>query len=123
MRPTDSSVDYSLGLEVINGDMPGILDGVGEDMARVSGSTVLVTGAAGMLPSYIADTLAYLNDEGVLSQQARLKLLVRRPPTPDSRLGHLVGRPDVEFIVQDVAAPLELGGPIDFVVHAVAFLD
>jgi UDP-glucuronate decarboxylase len=83
---------------------------------RFAGRTVLITGAGGMLPGYLADTLAYLNDH-VLRTPARLVLLTRTHPTPGSRLAHLTGRADVRYLVRDARDPIELDGPVHFIIH------
>lgn len=96
--------------------MAEIAKRLGSAAKRFAGRTVLITGASGMLPGYLADTLAYLNDH-VLREPARLVLLTRTPPRPGSRLAHLVGRADVRFLVRDARDPIELDGPVHFVVH------
>lgn len=108
---------WSAGLPIIREDVADIIERMGNDAERFAGRSVLITGAAGFLPSYMADVLAVLNDEA-LSRPCRVVLLVRRPIESDSRLGHLLGRPDVEFVVQDVSVPAELAGCMDFIVHA-----
>ncbi|MEP6776151.1 MAG: NAD-dependent epimerase/dehydratase family protein, partial [Chloroflexota bacterium] len=105
------------GLSMISADMPEILETLGTDITHFSGKTVLITGASGVLPSYCADTIAYAN-RNMLAEPAKLLLLVRSFPTHYGRLAHLVGRDDVSFVVQDVREPLEINGPLDFVIHA-----
>jgi UDP-glucuronate decarboxylase len=97
--------------------MPEIVEGMGEVVHRFAGKTVLITGASGVLPGYLADAVAYCNRH-VFARPARLVLLVRTPPGPGSRLAHLVGRPDVEFLIQDARSPIEVDGTLHFIIHA-----
>ncbi|MFI7386664.1 NAD-dependent epimerase/dehydratase family protein [Streptomyces sp. NPDC049813] len=79
------------------------------------GSTVLVTGASGMLPSYVVYTLLALNDR----HDAGITVhgLVRNGDKARRLLADVLDRPDFHLLVQDVAAPLELEGPVDYVIH------
>lgn len=106
------------GLPIIMEDMREIVASLGSEAQRLSGKTVLITGARGFLASYLADAIAYMNHAGVLAEPARLLLLVRSPVGPSSRLSHLVGRPDVQFVIQDVCRPLQVADAIHFIIHA-----
>lgn len=105
------------GLPVIMRDMAEIAERLESLAERFAGKTVLITGASGVLPGYLADTIAYLNQH-ILRNPAQLLLLTRTNPAPMSRLAHLVGRADVRFLIQDVRAPLPVDEPLHFVIHA-----
>lgn len=83
---------------------------------RLSDSTILVAGANGFLPAYMVETLLYLNEIGNIS--CRVIGLVRNRGKAEARFGHLLTRADFSLHVQDVTSPIELTGPIDFVIHA-----
>ena len=112
-----ASLQPNPGLSVITHDMAEITARLGSLADRFAGKTVFITGASGVLAGYLADTIAYLNQR-VLSSPARLLLLVRSNPAPMSRLAHLVGREDVQFLIQDAREPLDIDGPLDFIIHA-----
>ncbi len=99
---------------VIQHDLDEIL---GRDLPwdRMSGSTVLVTGASGMLPSYVIYSLLALND----LQGAGITVhgLARNPVKARRLLADVLGRPDFHLVIQDVSQPLELPGPLDYVIH------
>lgn len=99
---------------VISEDLAGI---TAEDLPweQLHGASVLVTGASGMLPSYVLHTLVHLND----SRAAGLTIhaLVRNEDKARNVLGEVLDRPDVHLIVQDVAVPVQLDGPLDLIVH------
>ncbi|MEZ0230866.1 MAG: NAD-dependent epimerase/dehydratase family protein [Planctomycetota bacterium] len=82
----------------------------------LSGATVLVTGASGILASYLVEALLHLND----ARGAKLRVLglVRSAEKARRRFAHYEGRADLELLVQDVCAPVRVASPVDFVVHA-----
>jgi UDP-glucuronate decarboxylase len=99
---------------VIRQDLDEILD---RDLPweQLSGSTVLVTGASGMLPSYAVRTLLALNDRH--GAGITVHGLVRNGDKARRLLADVLDRPDFHLIVQDVAQPLNWSGPLDYVVH------
>lgn len=90
---------------------------VGRDLPwkEFAGSTVLVTGAGGMLPSYVVHTLLALNDH--LGTEISVHGLVRNGAKARRLLAGVLGRPDFQLVVQDVTEPLTWSGPLDYVVH------
>lgn len=99
---------------VVQHDLDEILD---RDLPwdELSGSTVLVTGASGMLPSYVVHTLLALNDRH--GAGITVHGLVRNGEKAKLLLADVLGRPDFHLVVQDVAAPVDLPGPVDYVIH------
>jgi UDP-glucuronate decarboxylase len=100
---------------------------VDEDLASIvsaplpwealSGTTVLVTGAAGFLPAYMVETLLYLN-RTMLARPARVIALVRNSDRAYERFQRYVGCDDLQIVVQDISAPLIISGPFDYIIHA-----
>lgn len=99
---------------VVEGDVARICD---SDLpwAQFFGKTILITGASGMLPSYLVHTLHALND----TRGAGLNVigLVRNEEKARRMLGPVVDRPDFSLLVQDISAPLSVDGPVDIIVH------
>ncbi len=83
---------------------------------RLSGKTVLISGANGFVPAYILETLLYLNE----STQAGIHVvaLVRNREKAMRRLGHLASRSDLTIVVQDVRDPYEGPDNPHIVIHA-----
>lgn len=108
----------SAGRSIIEQDVDSVIQALGSPIQRLSGARVLITGASGFLPAYLADVLAGANRRGALAEPCRLLLLTRQPVVPDSRLGHLLGRDDVDIVVHDVQTPLEGEWGADYIVHA-----
>lgn len=79
------------------------------------GSTVLVTGASGMIPSYVVYTLLGLND--VRNAGIKVLALVRNGEKAKMIFGGILDRDDIELVVQDVTVPPELTGPVDYIFH------
>jgi len=99
---------------VIGHDLDEILD---RDLPwdRLSGATVLVTGASGMLPSYALYSLLGLNDRH--GAGITMHGLVRNEAKARRLLADVLDRPDFHLVVHDVSQPLELPGPLDYVIH------
>ncbi|ART78809.1 NAD-dependent epimerase/dehydratase family protein [Oceanisphaera avium] len=75
--------------------------------------TVLITGATGMLASYVGFTLLYLNAE--LNLNIKILLLARN----QDRLAQVYGnQKNVEWLVQDVCAPINYPDTVDYIFHA-----
>jgi nucleoside-diphosphate-sugar epimerase len=80
------------------------------------GKKVLISGANGLVPSYILETLIYLNE----TARAGIDViaLVRNQERAMLRLGHLANRSDLKIVVQDVLDPYSGPGSVDFLIHA-----
>jgi nucleoside-diphosphate-sugar epimerase len=83
---------------------------------RLFGKTVLISGANGFVPSYMLETLIYLNDTAHAG--IRAIALVRNKERAMQRLGHLTNRPDLNIVMQDVRDPYGGPGGADFIIHA-----
>lgn len=101
---------------VIEIDLQEIVSADYVDWRRFAGKRVLVTGANGMLPSYLVFTLLWLNrHKGLdvtvyaLARNAVKLEACFRDWLPDGRL---------RFLVQDVCDPVILDGPLDYIIHA-----
>ena len=79
------------------------------------GKTVLVTGASGMIPSYVLYTMLGLNDKADMG--IKVLALVRNREKAEKILGSVLDRDDVELLVQDVCDPLNYDGKIDYIFH------
>jgi dTDP-glucose 4,6-dehydratase/UDP-glucuronate decarboxylase len=105
---------------VIRDDLPSIADALGDRVSALSGRRVLVTGATGMLPAYLVDTLAYLNASGLLAEPCRLSLLCRSAERARRRFAHLVHRAGVEIVIWDAKRAIGPELSADYIVHGAA---
>ena len=107
-----------LALAIIERDVAEIVGRLEARLDRLSGATILVTGASGMFGGYLADVAASLNPLGVLRAPCTVYLATRETPRAGGRLGHLLGRTDVRFIVGEHLVAGDLPARADFVLHA-----
>ena len=82
---------------------------------RLRNARVLVTGASGILASYVVETLLYLNETRhmgihILAVQRDLKKAQRRFAHDESHA--------LTLLQQDVRAPLSIDGTLDYIIHA-----
>ncbi|MEI7901706.1 MAG: NAD-dependent epimerase/dehydratase family protein [bacterium] len=84
---------------------------------ELSGKTIVVSGAGGMLPAYMVETLLFLN-ETVPGQRVKVVALVRNGDKAMRRFTHYRGRSDLLVLVQDVCCPVTVDFPVDIIIHA-----
>ncbi len=83
---------------------------------KLEGQKLLIAGANGFLPSYMADTIAVLNDE-FLGEPCRMIAATHSPVKPIDRIGYLLGRKEFSFIFADVSKRFEIPPEVSFLVH------
>jgi nucleoside-diphosphate-sugar epimerase len=87
-----------------------------EVRAKLANSQIAVTGGTGFLGSWIAETVAVLNDEHHLGIQ--LALYARNTNDWARKYPHLSGRSDIRLHSQDLRSHFEFARDTRFVVHA-----
>ncbi|WP_394279476.1 NAD-dependent epimerase/dehydratase family protein [Microbacterium sp.] len=102
------------GSAVVNGDLAEILSAP-LPWGDLAGKTVLVTGAAGMIPAYAVYTLLALNDRHAAG--ITVLGLVRDVAKARRTFGAVADRPDFELIPGDVQQEIDLGRTVDMVIH------
>lgn len=80
------------------------------------GSRVLVTGAAGMLPAYMVETLLALNERK--GSRCDVVGLVRNLDAARERFGLSRGSDRLSLQRIDLRSPVDIDGPADFIIHA-----
>ena len=83
---------------------------------RFENKTVLISGANGMLPSYMVETLLFLNEK--FGYNVKVIALVRNIEKAKRVFAEYDGNPMLEYLVQDIATPIKYEGKVDFMVHA-----
>ena len=83
---------------------------------KIFNSTVLVTGASGILPSYMVETLLHLNE----TQNANIKIigLIRNEEKARRRFSFYEGRNDLILLRHDVCKPFTCAEKIHYIIHA-----
>jgi UDP-glucuronate decarboxylase len=100
---------------VIAEDLAAIVETAEAALGRFSGTTVLVAGAAGFLPSYVVDALAFAN-EVTARPPCQIVCVDNFKTGVPERLAHLEDRSDVSFIRHDITEPLTSIKP-DYILH------
>lgn len=90
-------------------------------LRRLAGQHILITGGTGFLGSWLAETVAALNDEYGLN--IRLELLARGADSWARRFPHLATRADIVVRSQDVRGPFEIAADVKYVIHAAGVPD
>ena len=82
---------------------------------KLDGSTVLVSGANGFLPSFMIETLFYLNDK--YGKNIHIIALIRNEERGKRRFFRYLDRCDLSFIFQDVCNPINPDRKVDYIIH------
>ncbi len=98
--------------KILDGDLQQIID---EKISweKLKGKTVLITGASGMVGSYMLYVLTKLND--TRDYGIKVLAMVRNPKKLPAEVTE---RDDVEVVVHDVTEKYEAEEKIDYIVHA-----
>jgi UDP-glucuronate decarboxylase len=104
------------GLDVIRDDLDEIVRRAEEDLRRLDGKRVLVTGGAGFLMAYLVDVLAARADSARENDAPRVVVVDNFTTAGRDRLSHLASHPSVEIRDLDVST-LELVESFDVIVH------
>ena len=83
---------------------------------RLENSTVVLTGAYGMLASYIVHFLLYVRT--VKNINVKLIAVVRNKDKFVQRFGHAEGFDSIEIIQNDLSEPIEIEEDVDYIIHA-----
>lgn len=84
--------------------------------SQLQGKSILVTGATGMLASYVVYFLIWLNE--YKQYDINIVLLVRSKEKFRNRFGEYVAKPYFHVCVDDICKPLQMENDIDYIIHA-----
>ena len=85
------------------------------DWQMFSGKTILVTGATGMLATYLSYFLLYLKEgKGI---DLKLIALCRTKAKAEKKFSTFLDKPYFKLLLQDVTEPISLNSPIDYIFH------
>jgi len=83
---------------------------------RLAGRTVMITGATGLVAGYLCEFLL-LRNRLMGGEPTRVTTLVRDLSKAQRRFGEYAESDEVEFVLQDITAPLVQLPRFDFLVH------
>jgi len=100
--------------KIVSEDLKEIISS-GLEWNTFEGKTVLVTGANGMLATYITYTLIYLVEEKNID--ITILVLTRSLDSTKELYGSFIDKPYFKVINQDISTPIEYSGNIDYIFH------
>ncbi len=103
---------------IISEDMKEILESGIIDFERLRGKTVLITGAYGMLASYLVFMMIYFNEQSGEEDRIQIIALGRNRDKMKTRFDRYIERDYFRFLQRDVTGKIEVDGPVDFIIHA-----
>lgn len=83
---------------------------------KLIGKSVLITGANGMLATYIIYTLFYLNAEK--NYNIKITALARNKEKAEKLFSAMIGNKNFDILFQDICQLIDLHGNIDYIIHA-----
>lgn len=86
------------------------------DFKALYGKTFFITGASGLVGSFLVDLLFFANE--TKNAGIRVYALVRDREYAERRYRSLIGHSDFHLIVQDVCEPILFNEKVDYVIHA-----
>lgn len=100
--------------ETLQRDLEHIVAAAPEKEA-LQGSSILITGATGLVGSLTVKALACMNR--LLDTDIRIMAGVRNPRKARSLFGPLLDRGDLTLVPGDVTEPIPVDGPVDYLIH------
>lgn len=115
MKKTDKNIilneRYKKVLEDICGEFP--------HWKKLSGKTILLSGASGMIGSFLVDTLMFLNQSNIRGERCKIIAIGRRKGDIAERFAPWLPSGELSIIEQDIREPLTITLPdIDYIIHA-----
>lgn len=111
MCDEDVSIDLFL-----QGDVENVSRSASVPWESFRSSTILVTGATGLIGSLVVKALESRNR--LFGQNITVMALVRSREKAAQVLGSCVENSNVRLVVGDVTVPLDVDGQIDYIIHA-----
>lgn len=101
--------------ETYNKDLKNAFNGT-VNIEKLYNKKILITGATGLIGSFMADLLLYANR--IEHAEIEIYLLARDEKRIKERFASSLGEKRLYFIIQDVVNPLEMAAPVDYIIHA-----
>jgi dTDP-glucose 4,6-dehydratase len=87
------------------------------DWSKLYNSSILITGATGLIGRQLIFLLLYLNENK--NANIRIYALIRNEQNAKT----LFGSVNIDFILNDIRQPLKIGNKIDFIVHSASITE
>lgn len=102
--------------EVIKEDVNELVSIFNNDLKKLEGKNIFITGGKGFMGSYIIDALSQFNKTS--KNPCKITTFDRTPVTKDSRLSHLLGNPNIIFSTGDAGKYFEVPSNTNVIIHA-----
>jgi len=103
---------------IIAEDIKCIISDGGNIWEILAGRSLLITGANGLVPFYLAATALGLNRTVLRGRECTVLALVRDRQKAEKKFAeHLLDK-YFRLIVQDVCSPIDIEGKVDYIIHA-----
>jgi len=89
--------------------------------AKFAGKSILITGATGMIPSYLAYTLLALNKK--ISKKCKIFVLVRNKTKAKKLFKNFLNDPSLKIIHQDVIHKIKIKTKVNYIIHGASPAD
>lgn len=76
----------------------------------------LITGATGLIGSFLVDMLMYANQEK--NAEIEVYALARKKEVLEKRFSSVTSDARLHFVIQDVVEPIKLSNRVDYIIHA-----
>lgn len=109
-------IDDFLQNKIIREDMENILSR-SDDYTWLNDSSVLISGAYGMLASYVVYFLIYLCEKGIVNN-VQILAQGRNEEKMCNRFGKYFDKSYFVYISDDICSPIKIDKKIDYIIHA-----
>ena len=103
---------------IVREDIECIFKIVGNDLNRLQGKRLLITGGTGFIGTWLLETICWLNKNS--NQPCKVYVPTRNPAAFAQKAPHLASSPDIVLLPGDVADFDYPDDECDFVIHAAA---
>lgn len=101
--------------KIVQNDLSEIVKNI-KNIEDLKNSSVLITGATGMLATYITYTLMYLNEKE--NYNIQIFALVRSEEKAKQKFGDFLQNSNFKLVIQDVTKSIEIFDKIDYIIHS-----
>lgn len=103
--------------DIIRNDIEQIIKSLGKETRRLEGKTILISGGAGFLGSFIIAVIDSLNKQ-VLGQKCKVISIDNYITGKKRKILNSLDKRYIKFINGDVTKPIKIKRKIDYVIHA-----
>ena len=103
-------------INFVREDFRKVVAGSVSSVEMVRESCILVTGGTGFVGKWMAELVAFLNDEHGFN--TKILLLSRNPHLLEVEAPHLMSREDISLITKDVRSIIDIPEEVEWIVHA-----